>query len=477
VIRRTLCLAVCALAVAASPAAAQLPAGGFASPDVEFVKNVSTGPSSGGKRVGGFFYLTTGRELHIFDIEDPEDPVEVGTLTLASPGAGDQRAPEEDPDTNGKLLFTTNGGNFQVYDVSDPTSPKLASELEGLDQHTVSCVLDCTWVYGSEGAIVDVRDPAKPKLAEENWLEQVETGSPHDVTEISPGLVMTATAPIMLLDLRADPLHPKVLRSAEPPGFTHQVLWPHEGTDAMFLSAGEALGPACEDSAEATFITWSASDFRILGQWAMSAGTFADGAAPSTTFCTHWFTEQPAFRSGGMVAMGWYEHGTRFLKVGLDGKIEEIGFFLPSGSRSSAAYWITDRVLYIADYYRGLDVVKWTGEIPPSAPAPPAGSAPAPIPGPSGGATRSTTFDDLVKLPPARKCLRRVRIRVRKHAGDPVTALSVRAGKGKALKVRGKKLRKPIAVRLRAKRVTLQVRVRTRSGFETAGGRTYRRCR
>ncbi len=475
-IRRTLCLAVVALAACAAPAAAQLPAGGFASPGVEFVKNISTGPSSGGKRVGDFFYLTTGRELLIYDIKAPENPVEVGSLMLTSPGAPDQRAPEEDPDTNGKLLFATNGGNFQVYDVSDPAAPKLASELADLDQHTVSCVLDCNWVYGSEGAIVDVRDPANPKLADENWLDQVEAGSPHDVTEISPGIVMSATQPIVLMDIRSDPLHPKVLRTAEPPGFVHQVLWPHAGTDAMFLSAGEALGPACEDSAEATFITWSASDFRILGEWAMTAGTFSDGAAPSTTFCTHWFTEQPAFRSGGMVAMGWYEHGTRFLKVGLDGKIEEIGFFLPSGSRSSAAYWITDRVLYIADYYRGLDVVKWTGDIPPSAPAPPPGTQPPPISGPSAPSARATTFDDLVKLPSAKKCVKRVRIVVRKHASDPVAALSFRAGKKRGT-VRGKKLRKPIAVRLTARKVTLQVQVRTRSGFKTAGGRTYRRCR
>ena len=116
---------------------AQLPAGGFAS-GAEFVKNVSTGPSSGGHVVGKHFYLTTGRELRIYDTSTPEDPVEVGRLTLTSPGAADQRAPEEDPDTNGRVLLTTNGGNLQVYDVSDPTAPKLASELEGLDQHTVS---------------------------------------------------------------------------------------------------------------------------------------------------------------------------------------------------------------------------------------------------------------------------------------------------------------------------------------------------
>ena len=478
-IRRSLVLSlasVAGLAAAASPAAAQLPPGGFSS-GAEFVKNVATGPSSGGRLLGKHFYLTTGRELRIFDVTQPENPAEVGRVTLSSPGAPEQRAPEEDPDTNGKVLVTTTGGNFQVYDVSDPTAPKLAGELDGLDQHTVTCVLDCTYVYGSDGAIVDIRDPKNPKLAEGEWLEQVGVGSSHDVTEVSPGIVMSASNPLVLMDVRADPLQPKVLRTADTPGFTHQTLWPHRGTDAMFLTAGEAMGPACEASASATFITWSAKDFSILDEWAMSAGTFSDGAAPSTTFCTHWFTEHPAFRSGGLIAMGWYEHGTRFLKVGLDGKIEEIGFFLPSGSRSSAAYWITDRIVYVADYYRGLDVVRWAGEIPPSAPAPAPGTSPgATIGGGGGGASaRAVSFDDLVKLPSAKKCVRSLSIRVRRHTGDPVTSLKLRAGKQRRT-VRGKKLRKAIRVKVRGKKVTLQVQVRTRSGHKTAGGRTYRRC-
>ena len=473
-IRRTLALSLAALATSAAPAAAQIPAGGFAS-GAEFVKNISTGPSSGGRLVGKHFYLTTGRELRIYDVSVPEDPAEVGRLTLSSPGAPEQRAPEEDPDTNGRVLVTTTGGNFQVYDVSDPAAPKLAAELDGLDQHTVTCVLDCTYVYGSEGAIVDIRDPKNPKLAEGEWLEQVGAADAHDVTEVAPGIVMSASEPIVLMDVRSDPLHPRVLRTAEPPGFTHQTSWPHDGTDAMFLTAGEATGPACEASAAATFITWSAKDFSILDQWAMSAGTFADGKAPSSTFCTHWFTEHPAFRSGGLIAMGWYEHGTRFLKVGLDGKVEELGFFLPSGSRSSAAYWISDRIVYIADYYRGLDVVRWAGDIPPSAPAPGPGTSPGATIGGGTTSARAVSFDDLVKLPSAKKCVRRVAIRVRKRAEDPVTTLKLRAGKQRRT-VRGKQLRKAIRIKLKAKKVTLQVQVRTRSGHTTAGARTYRRC-
>jgi hypothetical protein len=470
--------AVLALLVAA-PASAQLPAGGFASPGVEFVENHATGPSSGGRLVGGFFYLTTGRDLRIFDAKVPEHPVQVGSLTLTSPGAGEQRAPEEDPDTDGKVLLTTNGGTLQVYDVRDKTAPKLAAELPGLDQHTVSCVLGCTWAYGSEGAIVDLRDPAAPKLAG-NWLEQAEVGSPHDVTEIAPGLVMTATQPMALLDLRADPTKPKVLATAEPPGFVHQTLWPRLGTDDMLLTAGEDLGPACSDSASATFIAWSARDwrtsgFKMLGQFAMSTGVPPSGSAPATTFCTHWFTEHPAFRGGGLVAIGWYEHGTRFLKVGLDGKVSELGWFLPSGGRSSAAYWISDRIVYIADYYRGLDVVRWTGDIPPSQPAPAGGPGSAgPAPASSGGPPpRGVSFDDLVALPRARRCVRTLRIRARRFE-DPVVRLTVSVNGRRRASTRGGAV---TLRRLPRKRFTVQVLARTRSGKTTAGARSYRPCR
>ena len=94
---------------------------------------------------------------------------------------------EEDPTTNGRILVVSNTDTM-VYDVSDKTAPKLIGTLPGVDQHTMQCVLDCTWVYGSEGAIIDLRDPTKPKLIEKSWRDDngVEVTSTHDVTEVSP---------------------------------------------------------------------------------------------------------------------------------------------------------------------------------------------------------------------------------------------------------------------------------------------------
>ena len=73
---------------------------------------------------------------------------------------------EEDPDTNGRILLVAQRRVLIVIDVSDKTAPEVLSTLDGADQHTITCVLDCTWAYGSEGTIIDLRDPANPRLSE-----------------------------------------------------------------------------------------------------------------------------------------------------------------------------------------------------------------------------------------------------------------------------------------------------------------------
>ena len=60
--------------------------------------------------------------------------------------------------------------------------------------------------------------------------------------------------------------------------------------------------------------------------------------------------------------MGWYEHGTRFLRVSSKGKISEVGYFLPAGGSTSAAYWVGRNIVYAVDYNRGLDILRFTGK-------------------------------------------------------------------------------------------------------------------
>jgi hypothetical protein len=58
------------------------------------------------------------------------------------------------------------------------------------------------------------------------------------------------------------------------------------------------------------------------------------------------------------VAVGWYEHGTRFLQVSKAGKVKETGWYLPAATTASAAYWRTSSIVYVLDYQRGLDILR-----------------------------------------------------------------------------------------------------------------------
>jgi LVIVD repeat len=341
-------------------------AGGFASDNVEWVSTIPLhADSAGASLVGKYFYITTERDLTIYDVSDPVSPQRTGQLIYTSPGV--PYFPEEDPETNGKILLVGNGGTLMVIDVEDKTNPQIIGEVSGADEHTVSCVLNCKWAYGSEGVIVDLRNPAKPEIAGD-WTEGNPVQSTHDVTEVAPGLVMTSSQPMMLLDARKDPAHPKMIAMAamSDQRFIHSNLWPNNMKDSFFLVGGEASGPGCSESASATFMTFSANNYKktktftMIDEYRLATGLPTEGRMVDSTFCVHWFDTQPGYKNGGIVSIAWYEQGVRFLDISKDGKIKEVGYFIPYVGSTSASYWITDEILYTADYNRGLDILRFT---------------------------------------------------------------------------------------------------------------------
>ena len=490
-IRRATFSAVLGLALAAcAPAWAQGPVGGLSSPNLEHVALYPLdGRANGAKKIGRYLYVTTGKTLEILDVSEPDQPVRVGKLDFNPldvyyPVTGYQ----EDVDTDGRLLIRSDGGVMQVVDVRDPANPAILSTLDGVDQHTMSCVLSCTWVYGSEGAIVDLRDPLHPKDAG-LWTESLQPKSSHDVTEFAPGLVFTATEPMYILDARTDPGHPQVLAEIPAVGFVHGTQWMDDGTDDMALAGGEAIGPspACQDAPDSTFQTWDTRGwretrtFKLIDEYRLQAG---DEGASASVWCTHWFDAHPAFRSGGLVTIAWYEQGLRLLTVGLDGKITQTGYFLPHGGSIWDVRWITDDILYTFDHHRGIDILRYTGELPPSAPKPASG-APGPA-GPSGGTgspppptPKAQARKPVVKLPPARRCVTRrtLSIRARGTAADPLARIFVKVGRKTVRTVQGAALGKPVRLRrVPRRRFTLTVEATARSGLRTVVRRAYRGC-
>ncbi len=228
------------------------------------------GDGIGGRVIGDIFYATSTTGLSVFDLSDPGAPKQLGTMMV------DIHWENEDVPTNGKVLAisassggtncpTGETGCLNLYDVSNPASPTYISSAVNFSAHTAECVLDCTWFYGSEGQIVDARDVKNPKMIDVNWAEKaIEQGydvtqvpaNPHDVTEVAPGIVLTATDPMFLLDVREDPSEPKLLATTDAPGFVHGTHWPNRMSDRFALAGGEAVGPACDGSASATLQTY-----------------------------------------------------------------------------------------------------------------------------------------------------------------------------------------------------------------------------
>lgn len=351
---------------AGSPVAAEPGPGYFATDNVEWLTTIPIETDGAGARlVGDHFYVTTSRTLSIYDVSAPEAPTRVGTLALPQ----QPQFAEEDLDTNGEILLIGTLGDLHVINVEDKSNPTPVATLAGADEHTISCILDCKYAYGSEGVIVDLRDPTAPKIVG-NWADKSPApNGGHDVTEVAPGLVVTSTQPIMMLDARKNPAKPRIIAMGanDDDRFIHGNLWPNRGKARYLLVGGESSGN-CDAEGAGQFMTWDTKGwrkhhtFKMVDELAMQNGLPTEGDMPANTFCAHWFETHPTYRNGGLVAMDWYEHGTRFLNISTKGKISEVGSFVALASAASAPYWVTDEILYSVDYNRGIDILRFTGK-------------------------------------------------------------------------------------------------------------------
>ena len=366
----TFLASVTALVMTALPAGAALDGPGpgyFASDNVEFVTHVPlNNDSAGGALVGKHFYITSSRGLLIYDVSEPEAPQMVSFLPLPQ----DPYFAEEDPDTNGKILIVGAFGDLNVIDVEDKSNPQIIATLPGADAHTTSCILDCRWVYNSDGTIVDLRKPTDPKIAGD-WGEGMPATSGHDVTEVAPGLIVTSSNPILLLDARKDPSKPKLLASTKQldSRYIHGNLWPRGTKDRFLLAGGESGAGTCDSEGRSgSLMTFDATTWRKTGTFAMvdeyimGSGVPTDGKMPAVLYCGHWFDTHPKFRNGGLLAMAWYEHGSHFFEISRKGKIAEVGYFLPAAGSTSATYWLNKEIVYTVDYNRGIDIIRFTGK-------------------------------------------------------------------------------------------------------------------
>jgi hypothetical protein len=356
-------------------------AGGYSSDNVEFVQFIpfevgtATGANFWEQGKDHYMIITSWRSFSIYNINDPENPA------LESQTPFGFKFENEDVATNGEIMLFSEslpGNSLHIWNVEDVSNPVEIGSVPGAGNHTTSCILDCKWAYGDSGAITDLRNPAKPKLMKEKWGDGMPPhGGNHDVTEVKNGIVLTSTSPMLLLDARKDPVHPKLLAMGE--AFDgngldfHSNLWPRNMKDRWVLTSGETCCGAeqCTPERSAGWSTWDTKGWqktktlKKVDIWHAYQGTVTNGGgvASAPFGCSpHWFTTHPNWNNGGIAAIGWYNSGTRFLEVSSKGKIKEAGWFLPNAGGTSAAYFINKEIVYAVDYQRGLDVLRFTGK-------------------------------------------------------------------------------------------------------------------
>jgi hypothetical protein len=387
-VKRRLALVTASLALVggllpgALPTASAGPsAAGYSTDNVTHLKTIpfEVGTATGARtfKVKGNEYLmvTSWKSFSIYDLKDPLNPTLVGT-----PVPFGFKFENEDVATNGRIMLFSEElpeNVLHVWDIQNVEAPREIAALPDGGGHTSSCIFDCKYSLSSEGPLVDLRRPDQPVLLA-NWLDILadagtELKQVHDVTEVAPGIVLTASKPSVLLDFRKSVTAPKVLATYENISgkVQHSVQWPRGGKDKFaFMSEESNASGTCPENGP-KFISvdttgWQKSKkLKVADTYGLQNGAFVDGGPPVNGLgcSTHWFQQHPTFHNGGLIALGSYEHGTRFLTVSPKGALEEVGWFVPFGGSTSAAYWITPTIVYNVDYTRGLDILQYDGPL------------------------------------------------------------------------------------------------------------------
>ena len=347
------------------------------------------GVAVSGRVVGDTYFVSSWQTgLSAYDVSDPKKPE-----LLDHMGADEiqiQSNENEDLATNGKILLlsqfnrTDQLNSLLVIDVHEPNDMRVIATLPGAGGHTLTCLFDCKWAYGSSsgadsaGIIIDLRNPRKPKLLKKTWSEAIGNVAAHDVTEVRPGLVVTSSQPMFVLDV-GDPTKPRVLRSTDPeaPNTGHNNIWPRAGKDRFLISASEGVNNGrCEAYGDdgKTLQVWNMKGWRTGGLEPAGTYTLTNGEghppvdALGVQGCSaHWAAAHPSFHNGGLVAMAAYSHGVRLLDVDSSGGISEVGYFLKDVHGAIDIEWITDRILYVVEDGAGVgavDIVEYTGPLP-----------------------------------------------------------------------------------------------------------------
>jgi hypothetical protein len=416
---RRLSLVAAALAVAIVPTARALPPTPMttvsASPNVHLVSNFpAAGVAVGGKFAGKYYFLTTARSatygapdavsdggLFVFDVANPESPQLVSHFPLPI-------WENEDVDLSLKrkvLLISADRkktaspvaespilpGALFVYDISDMSKPLLKSTVTmpasvgtrasdgaplGGPGHIANCILDCTYAYitGSRDRsvhVVDLRDLSAPKV-----IGTVQSPAGADHGTWAPGIIhdvnvdpsgnvwMTGSGGTALYAPIKDPLKPVLLAATAKADNVRTNSYIHHNsirltkdtvlvTEESYNGCGGEEPVASDDPVGGRFETWKID---LKHKRLVPIAVYSQLVPGVSTCSSHWFD----VNASKVVADAWYEGGVRFLDVSNPKRIRQVGYLRTSDGAASQAQFVPGRpdLVYVADYLRGLDVVK-----------------------------------------------------------------------------------------------------------------------
>ena len=356
------------------------------SSNVQLLGNVPTGPALGMVFKDHWAFVTGPAGLTVLDIALPAAPAIVAVHPLP-------HFENEDVDLCGDTVLITNdreyrdlGSVLYAFDISTPSQPTLVSVtpvgLTGSGRgagHIANFVsADCSQVWLDGGDLVEVFDmtnPAAPRsLGKFESAASLSTSFKvtHD-TERDPHGVLWSVGGGGAAGYRLteDPLAPRLVASTgtagvNPSPYNDFILHNSKRngqtlliTEEDYIDTDETPPGGCRGQGK--FETWSIAmrpgGLKPLDTW-MTEMNGSDSKAAATINCSsHWFEV-----AKDLVAVGWYEQGTRFLDVHDPKDIRQVGFYLPANGSTWAAYWSpTDpsrSIVYTADAYLGVDVLR-----------------------------------------------------------------------------------------------------------------------
>jgi hypothetical protein len=370
--------------------------GGFTSSNVTYVASLPTGAGVSARVVTvkgqRRLYLSSAHSLTIYDITDPSLPVPMGVLPIYN-WENEDIAVSKDGATTILTEFES-ALYLHVVDTSNPMTPILKGSVVLDGSHTAECAdVHCNYLFASNGKTYDISDRTNPHALPQSkwWSTLVKAKGAHALHQDAAGYWIADETPIVMF--RADnPLRPQRITAGDitlNTAYQHNNVRPgadryrprKRGDHSKALRPGELLmtegetnlSPQCNGGSGA-FSTWSMVNFdkgaplRQMHVLRPVNGDYASNGDPAINAlgCSgHWFTvrEDRLGRYAGnyLTANAWYEHGTRFLAVNQrTGTIKQVGFFQPVRGSASSAYWIpgTDYV-YVVDYQRGVDILKF----------------------------------------------------------------------------------------------------------------------